>query len=157
MEDHQVSEKDDEKWDKIADKKDKANEQKANENSDRQNTEKEELQVIVEDQIKEPAEQQGDNIPTPPRPSYEICGLSNHITRDCRRLIYEICGMDTHMAYDCKNYMPWNLGPKLCAAQVGDQSFFYIKELVDPRVAREKDSTAIISVISGHASGKQIE
>jgi len=53
--------------------------------------------------------------------------------------------------------MAWNLGPKLCAAQVEDQNFFYIEELVDPRVAREKDSTAIISVISGQASGKQIE
>jgi len=49
VEDHQVSEKGDEKWDKIADKKDKANEQKDTENSDQQNTEKEELQVIVED------------------------------------------------------------------------------------------------------------
>ena len=61
------------------------------------------------------------------------------------------------MSYDCKNCMAWNLGPKLCAAQVEDQNFFYIEELVDPRVAREKDSTAIISVISGQASGKQIE
>lgn len=65
--------------------------------------------------------------------------------------------MNTHMAYDYKRCLPWNLGLELCAAQVEDQSFFFIDELVDPRVAREKDSIAIISVINGQASCKQIE
>lgn len=104
-------------------------------------------------------DQQGDvaPIPIPPRIACEICGLYNHATRDCRRLICEICGMNNHMAYDCKRCLPWNLGSELCAAQVEDQSFFYIDELVDPRIAREKDSTAIISVINGHATSKQIE
>jgi hypothetical protein len=61
------------------------------------------------------------------------------------------------MAYDCKICLPWNLGPELCATQVEDQSFFYIDELVDPRIAREKDSTAIISIINGQATSKQME
>jgi len=65
--------------------------------------------------------------------------------------------MNTHMAYDCNNCMPWNLGPELCAAQVEDQSFFYIQEIVDPRLARDKDCTAIICVVHGQTSCKQIE
>lgn len=72
--------------------------------------------MILVDQSKGIAKQQGDDIPTPPRLVCEICGLSNHITKDCRRLICEICGLNTHMAYDGKNCMPWNLGPELCAA-----------------------------------------
>lgn len=65
--------------------------------------------------------------------------------------------MNNHMVYDCKKCLPWNLGPELCATQVEDQSFFFIDELVDPRVAREKDSTTIISVMSGQPTSKQIE
>jgi len=61
------------------------------------------------------------------------------------------------MAYDCKRCIPWNCGPELCATQVEDQSFFYFEENIDPRMAREKDCTAIISVLSGDASGKDIE
>jgi hypothetical protein len=53
--------------------------------------------------------------------------------------------------------VPWNLGPELCAAQVEDQSFFFIEENIDPKVAREKESTAFISIVEGSASSKQIE
>jgi len=88
---------------------------------------------------------------------YAICGLFNHVTQDCRRLNCEICGVNGHMAYDCKRCIPWNCGPELCATQVEDQSFFYIEENIDPRMAKEKECTAIISVLSGNASGKDIE
>lgn len=87
----------------------------------------------------------------------DICGLFNHLTKDCRRLFCEVCGMNNHMAYDCQKCIPWNSGPELCATQVEEQSFFYIEENVDPRSSREKDSTAIISILSGHASAKDIE
>jgi len=60
------------------------------------------------------------------------------------------------MAYHCKKCIPWNCGLKLCATQVEDQSFFYIED-VDPRMAREKECTAVISIVSGQASGKDIE
>lgn len=58
------------------------------------------------------------------------------------------------MAYDC---ILWNSGPELCATQVKDQSFFFIDEDIDPRLAREKECTAVISVIAGHATGKDTE
>jgi hypothetical protein len=148
-EEHQALEQGDEKWDKIGDKRGDCKEQQAAESTDQQKAGEEELQVAVDEQIKAPDELQCEIIPAHPRPVCEIFGLSNHVTRHCRRFICEICGLNTHMTYDCKNYMRWNLGPKLCAAQVKGQSFFYIPELVDPRVAREKDSTTIISVISG--------
>lgn len=146
---HQALEQGDEKWDKIGDKRGDCKEQQAAESTDQQKAGEEELQVVVDEQIKAPDELQCEIIPAHPRPVCDIFSLSNHVTRHCRRFICEICGLNTHMTYDCKNYMRWNLGPKLCAAQVKGQSFFYIPELVDPRVAREKDSTTIISVISG--------
>ena len=53
--------------------------------------------------------------------------------------------------------MPWNVGPELCAAQVEDESFFYIDECIDARVAKEKSSTTVITVIRGAVNAKQIE
>jgi hypothetical protein len=49
------------------------------------------------------------------------------------------------------------LGLKLCAAQVEDQSFFYIEECIDPRVAMEKSSTTVITVVTGVVNAKQLE
>lgn len=61
------------------------------------------------------------------------------------------------MAYDCKQCIPWNCGPELCATQVEEQSFFFIEENIDPRISREKECTAVISILSGQACGKDIE
>ena len=72
-------------------------------------------------------------------------------------MLCEICGLGNHVTYNCKRCLPWNYGPELCATQVEDQSFFFIDENIDPRLAREKDSTAIISILEGHATGKHIE
>lgn len=87
----------------------------------------------------------------------EICGLYNHVTKDCRGLNCEICGPHGHMAYDCKECIPWNNVPKLCATQVEDQSFFFIEEDIDPRMAREKECTVVITITAGQATGKDIE
>jgi len=43
----------------------------------------------------------------PPNPAQnkvacEICGLFNHLTKDCGRMMCEICGYNNHTAYDCK-------------------------------------------------------
>jgi len=46
------------------------------------------------------------------------------------------------------------MGPELCAAQVPDQSFFHIDEHIDSKAARDKSSTAIISVIQGELTAK---
>jgi hypothetical protein len=61
------------------------------------------------------------------------------------------------MTYDCTKCIPWSTGPELYATQVEDQSFFYMEENIDPRMAREKDCTAIITVLSGKASSKDLE
>lgn len=53
--------------------------------------------------------------------------------------------------------VPWNTGPELCAAQVEDQSFFYIKECLVPRLSKEKDCIGVVNVLQGQATGKQIE
>lgn len=50
----------------------------------------------------------------------DICGLFNHTTRDCRKMLCEIYGYNNHTAYDCMRCIPWNSGPELCAAQVED-------------------------------------
>jgi hypothetical protein len=49
------------------------------------------------------------------------------------------------------------MGPELCAAQVEDQSFFYIEECIDQRVAQEKASIMVITVVSGTVTAKHIE
>ena len=95
--------------------------------------------------------------PAQNRVACENCGLFNHVTRVCRKVLCEICGFNNHTAYDCKRCVSWNTSPELCAAQVEDRSFFFIEELIDPRVSREKESIAVISIVQGHATGKQIE
>lgn len=87
----------------------------------------------------------------------EICGMFAHDTSECPRQSCDICGFTNHTTYGCKKCLPWNYGPELCATQVEDQSFMFIDECVDPRVAREKASTTVISVINGSANAKQIE
>jgi hypothetical protein len=62
------------------------------------------------------------------RSSCAFCHFKNHLTKDCRhRFPCDICGCDDHVVFDCKKCLPWNFGPELCAAQVEDQSFFYIE------------------------------
>lgn len=90
------------------------------------------------------------------RVACENCALYNLATKDCRRNLCEICGFNNHSTYDCKRCVPWSVGPELCAAQVENQSF-YIDECIDPWVAKEKASTAVISVVSGSVNAKQIE
>jgi hypothetical protein len=51
----------------------------------------------------------------------------------------------------------WNTGPEFCAAQMEDQSFFFIEECIDPRLAKEKENIGVTSIIEGHAIAKQIE
>ena len=87
----------------------------------------------------------------------EFCGLFNHASLDCRRMLCEICGFTNHNTFDCKKCLPWNYGPELCATQVEEQSFFFIEECIDSRVAIEKASTAVIKVVEGNANAKQIE
>ena len=87
----------------------------------------------------------------------ESCGLFNHATQDRRRILCEICGFTNHNTYDCKRCLPWNYGPELCATQVEEQIFFFIEECIDPTVALEKPSTAVIKVVKGNANAKQIE
>lgn len=96
--------------------------------------------------------------PAVDRPPCDFCHLKNHLTRDCRhRFSCETCGGDDHTVFYCKKCLPWNLGPELCAAQVEDQSFFYIEESIDTRMIRERSSTAVISVVQGTVGEKQIE
>jgi hypothetical protein len=42
-------------------------------------------------------------------------------------------------------------------AQVEDQSFFYIEECIDPRVAKERACTIVIYVVSGSVNPKHLE
>lgn len=86
----------------------------------------------------------------------ENCGLNNHITKDCRKIRCEICGLFNHSTYDCKECLAWNVGLELCAAQVEGQGFFYIEQCIDSRVAHEKASTDVISVLHGVVNAKQI-
>ena len=70
-------------------------------------------------------------------------GMRNHRTECTRRIACENCGYSNHSTYDCKRESLWNFGPELCAAQVDNQSFFYIDEIIDCKVHTEKSSTAI--------------
>ena len=97
------------------------------------------------------------NVTSQNKVACEICGLFNHATRDCRRMLCEICGYNNHTAYECKRCVLWNTGPELCVAQVEDQSFFFIEECIDPRLAKEKENIGVISILDGHATAKQIE
>ncbi|KAG2564270.1 hypothetical protein PVAP13_8KG244700 [Panicum virgatum] len=87
-----------------------------------------------------------------------VCGLKNHTSEDCRRREFcEMCGFANHGTLDCKKEPLWNMGPELCAAQVPDQSFFYIDEHIDMKTSKDKSSTAIIFVVKGELTAKQIE
>lgn len=94
-------------------------------------------------------------------PNYERCihrGLKNHRSEECRRRkACEMCGLHNHNSYDCKREPLWNFGLELCAAQVPNQSFFFIEEHTDQKAQRERASTAIVTVIEGELTAKQIE
>lgn len=90
------------------------------------------------------------------RTQCEICGMSNQLTKDCRRQFYESCGFGNHNTFNCAR-VAWNSGPELCATQVEDQSFFFIPERIDPKVSKDKESTVVITIVEGKASGRQIE
>jgi hypothetical protein len=45
----------------------------------------------------------------------------------------------------------------MCAIQVEDQSFFYIEEVIDTRMVRERTSTAVITMVQGSVGERQIE
>jgi hypothetical protein len=144
-----IQEKVNDKWEKAANKS----------NTDQEQAESEDL-VMVKD--KEGNKSDVDSAQKNPtlaqnRIACEICGLFNHATKDCRRMLCEICGYNNHIACDCHQCVPWNIGPKLCAAQVEDQSFFFIEECVDPRMAKYKENIGVISVLEGKATAKQIE
>ncbi|WVZ65047.1 hypothetical protein U9M48_014470, partial [Paspalum notatum var. saurae] len=94
----------------------------------------------------------------PPRASCAFCGLKNHITRECRfKSSCENCGLEDHLVFDYKQYPMWNLGPELCASQVEDQSFFFIEENIDTRVAKNKSNFAVITVVSGNVTCKSVQ
>jgi hypothetical protein len=86
------------------------------------------------------------------------CGLRNHKSEECRRRkACEMCGFHNHNSYDYKREPLWNSGPELCAAQVPNQSFFYIEEHIDQKAQRERARTAIITVIEVELNAKQID
>ncbi|WVZ71628.1 hypothetical protein U9M48_020195 [Paspalum notatum var. saurae] len=89
----------------------------------------------------------------------KLCGLKNHMSENCNcsRMHCEMCGLNNHRSVECKREPLWNCAPELCAAKVAGQSFFYIEESIDSRASKEKASTAVISVVSGSATAKQIE
>ena len=139
---------------------------KANDNRDPSQKEADDL--ARKEKGKEPEEesdlrsklQRKSGVPDQPqlKPACNFCGLRNHTSEECkRRNACELCGFNNHESYDCHREPLWNLGPELCAAQVPNQSFFYIDEHVDQKLKREKASTAIVTVINGVMSAKQIE
>lgn len=92
------------------------------------------------------------------RSGCRFCGLKNRNSEECmRKPQCEICGYNNHTTFECRREPLWNYGPELCAAQVENQSFFYIEENKDPRAVSEKASTAIITILAGYATSKQIE
>lgn len=87
----------------------------------------------------------------------EICGMKNHNTQDCRKWYCEICCCNSHSTYDCVACLPWNYGPELCAAQSEGQSFFYIDEILDTKITKERASSVIITVLKGVVTSRDIE
>lgn len=144
-------EKDDENWEKAA--------EKTGENQGREVERRQEIQENKQGNITPKAPEGPRNLPNPAhnRVACENYGLFNHLTRDCRRFQCEIYGLNNHTTYDCKWCVLWNTSPEVCAAQVEDQSFFFIEECIDPRVAREKENIAVIHAVQGHVTAKQIE
>lgn len=87
-----------------------------------------------------------------------FCDLRNHNSEECMCKTHcENCGYNNHSTQECKREPLWNMGPELCAAQVENQSFFFIDENIDPRASMEKSTTAIITVLRGEVNAKQIE
>jgi hypothetical protein len=81
-------------------------------------------------------ESQTVSYPAENRYACEICGLTNHVTRECRRLLYEICGLNCHCHLAYEKCLPWHMGPEL---RQKTKRFFYTDGSIDPRAAREKD------------------
>ncbi|CAN6296870.1 unnamed protein product [Urochloa humidicola] len=94
----------------------------------------------------------------PQKVGCNFCGLKNHSTEECKKKnACELCGLNSHGAFECRREPVWNFGPELCAAQVPDQSFFFIEEQIDPKVLKERSSIAIITIANGEIIARQIE
>lgn len=87
------------------------------------------------------------------------CGSKEHRVQFCpkNKIICKRCGKTGHESVQCYTKLLNEYVAPLCATQVEGQSFFCIPDCPSDVNLKERSSTAIIRVISGSVSAKQLE
>lgn len=113
------------------------------------------------------------NFPRYPRPnsssghdsgvSFEVgacygCGSFDHQVGDCPSLVRCIrCGREGHGSRLCPEKKLWEFVATMCGAQSEGQAFFFIENVPNANVVKERASLAMITVVRGEATAQQIK
>ncbi|TVU43075.1 hypothetical protein EJB05_09511, partial [Eragrostis curvula] len=86
------------------------------------------------------------------------CGVMNHSTQECTRPNKcDKCGACGHLGEKCRSKKLWEYVAPLCATQVEGQAFFCIPDCPSDVNLKERSTTALITVMSGNVTARQIE
>ncbi|KAI4964971.1 hypothetical protein ZWY2020_057737 [Hordeum vulgare] len=85
------------------------------------------------------------------------CKDPGHLPVCCPRAICGRCGIHGHLAPICNIVLPWECVAPMCGFQAEGKGFFYIHDHSTPSQTTDRNRFIVISVVEGHASGRQLE
>ncbi|KAE8792844.1 hypothetical protein D1007_32623 [Hordeum vulgare] len=85
------------------------------------------------------------------------CKDPGHLPVCCPRAICGRCGIHGHLAPICNTVLPWECVAPMCGFQAEGKGFFYIHDHSTPSETTDRNRFIVISVVEGHASGRQLE
>ncbi|KAE8818921.1 hypothetical protein D1007_03314 [Hordeum vulgare] len=85
------------------------------------------------------------------------CKDPGHLPICCPRAICGRCGIHGHLAPICNIVLPWECVAPMCGFQAEGNGFFYIHDHSTPSQTTDRIRFIVISVVEGHASGRQLE
>ncbi|KAE8786811.1 hypothetical protein D1007_39266 [Hordeum vulgare] len=85
------------------------------------------------------------------------CREPGHLPVYCPRAVCGRCGIHGHLAPICNTVLPWECVVPMCGFQAEGKGFFYIHDYSTPSQTTDRNRFIVISVVEGHASGRQLE
>ncbi|KAI5003917.1 hypothetical protein ZWY2020_031160 [Hordeum vulgare] len=85
------------------------------------------------------------------------CRDPGHLPVYCPGAVCGRCGIHGHLAPICNTVLPWECVAPMCGFQAEGKGFFYIHDYSTPSQTTDRNRFIVISVVEGHASGRQLE
>ncbi|KAE8818442.1 hypothetical protein D1007_03563 [Hordeum vulgare] len=85
------------------------------------------------------------------------CRDPGHLPAYCPRAVCGRCGIHGHLAPVCNTVLPWECVAPMCGFQAEGKGFFYVHDYSTPSQTTDRNRFIVISVVEGHASGRQLE